>query len=297
MDVRIRQCADYLEQRLSANLPLAEAKLRQLTSWLTGVGCVAHDIRNGLKWALMAWLRESLRKSYAQLARSLHTWLPLAPTHRGWDLEEQTPLLTCLQLEPELVELAVDLQIRYDSGQLCVATKWEGNPQLLQTATTVLLGVWQFSAWSESRWCTLGGCCRSVLAAMVMGMCSIADHTRTKPGDSQYWVKGFQDLPDDIRQLFVVGAMSSFVCDTCLATVLEDDRIAIQLSKLEPDIMEEVGFVCNLPYSIWQVFSKASGRLAALLRSVAMSGCFTSVGFIQSKLRPLVGLYWVKIRS
>ena len=199
------------------------------------------------------------------------------------DLAEQTQLWACLGLEPQILELAVGLQVRYESGQACVATKWEGNPQLLQTATTVLLGAWQLSAWLESRWCTLGGCCRSVLAAMVMGICSIADHIRAKPGESQYWKKGFRDLSDDIHQLFVVGAMSSFVCDTCLATVLEDDRISIQLSKIEADIWEEVGCVGNVPYAIWEAFSKASGRRAAILRSVALRGCLT-FGWVHQRL-------------
>ena len=73
-----------------------------------------------------------------------------------------------------------------------------------------------------------------------MGICSIVGHTRTKPGESQYLITGFQDLSDDFRQLFVVGAVCNFVCDICLATVLEDDRIATQLSKLEADVVEEV---------------------------------------------------------
>ena len=51
-------------------------------------------------------------------------------------------------------------------------------------------------------------------------------HRRQRTGEARREPaldSGFQGLPDDIRQLFVVGAMCSFVCATCLATVLEDD--------------------------------------------------------------------------
>ena len=69
-----------------------------------------------------------------------------------------------------MLDSLIDLQIRFSGGQLLVAEVYRNEPHIYQQAYAVLLGVWRFETFTDSRWNTLGQASKSLLAAAIVGI-------------------------------------------------------------------------------------------------------------------------------
>lgn len=70
--------------------------------------------------------------------------------------------------EEEWLQLMVQLQVWWQNGALCVASAFERRNDLPELPTGVLLKVWDFAEWSDSRW--LGLARSSWTLALVIAM-------------------------------------------------------------------------------------------------------------------------------
>ena len=158
--------------------------LLNLQEWICATGCALHDSHNALKWALhqqfcnteltkgLYIVVESLRDSYGQLLQYLGNWvvcsLQFVPDESLPPIEDRAILWTALGLDPTLVEaLACQLRLQWKGGRLQVAASCLHLPDVMETVSSALLGVWHFKRFSDSRWITVGCSCRTLVASLL----------------------------------------------------------------------------------------------------------------------------------
>ena len=244
--------------------------LQELLDWCICTGCAAHDTHNGLKWGLQ-WLVkdvagtlqnlhiaiESLRNAYDLLHAYLMPWLVsvLAFGPSSQDPQSAYKMWVALGVDSEDADILADLQVKWDGERLWVAEEHAGNKDLFQKISVCMLSVFKFKKFTDSRWITLGECCRSLVASVSLGMQGLVKHIRDRPQTSDYYIHGFARLDNDALRYAIVAALASNLCDSVLLSMLEDDRLARRVEHIDACMLEEVGWLENLEDIMWERLS------------------------------------------
>ena len=164
---------------------------------------------------------ESLRNSYGQLLQYLGDWvarsLQFVPDENLPPVEDRTILWTALGLDPSLVEvLACQLRLQWKGGWLQLAASCLNLPDVMETISSALLGVWHFMRFSDSRWITVGCSRRTLVASLLTGLESLVAFIREDSASSDYHIAGFARLSPDMKKFCAAASLASFVTDACL---------------------------------------------------------------------------------
>ena len=245
LDRKFRQLHGHVHAQLARDLPAHEAALLELCDWYVATPCGNHDAHNSLKWALHermtddAFLTdvhiviESLRNSYDLLVVHLGNWIITSLSFEDWDFQHQRELWTLLGLEPDRVDEFVALQLRFHGGRLKVDASYRDSPNLLESISTCLLHAWRFRKFTTSRWITVGDSCKTMVIALLTGVESLVRAVRRHPNTSDYYIHGFGRVNEDVKKLMALAAISSYISDGFLLSMLEDDRAPMKLASLE----------------------------------------------------------------
>ena len=158
--------------------------LQEHFTWVTFAGCALHDFHNGYKKGMHGYLRDrqfmaglyggvaSLRDSFSSIITGIGLWLPtvVSFSDSAWAQEEQYRFYNLFGLTPPIVEALMALQLRYDGTHLCIAARFRDHPESAQLVTTLLLALWQFREWTDSRWLSMGKTSRTMAIAMSTGL-------------------------------------------------------------------------------------------------------------------------------
>ena len=172
-----------------------EAHMQWLLSWYTSSGCILHDLQNAVKWSIWRFTEgkaarkcvsacESLRNAYDLLILKVSPWLAQVICFEDWEFQESNILWTMLNIEAEWVDMLVQLQVRYESGFLKVASAFSDREDTPQIIITCLVKLWKFRRFSESRWLTLGDACRALNASEIGGLGALASSIIDDPQSS-----------------------------------------------------------------------------------------------------------------
>ena len=82
-------------------------------------------------------------------------------------------------LSPTLVNLLLDLNLRFLDGRLFIAERFRNDKRRFGLVRAALLGVFKFRTWSDSRWVVLGGASRAYVASLLVGIRSLVEYVRT----------------------------------------------------------------------------------------------------------------------
>ena len=247
------------------------AALRQLQTWHCFTGCSAHDIQNSLKWALAAHTTEallkdihitleSLRNSFALLHGSLPAFLvqrlafdmPPGPTQ---DIMEFWQLLG---VEADVLEEVSVVNPWFSDGLLHVSADLADGEDSLDRISSVVLCLFRWRRFVESRFDTVGPAMRSLAASLSVGLTDLVGHTRANPKCTDFHLHGFARLTETEREYMVIAAACSWVPDAALYLVLEDDRVLRRREELRTTLLEELSYLGSLGASTWR-------RLAQLI--------------------------------
>lgn len=78
-----------------------------------------------------------------------------------------------------------------------------------------------------------------------------------QPHNSRYYTGGFIDNYDaPAAHLISPVAMSSFPADAALASMMEEDRLAVTTDSIGGDIASEVAYVQSLPVEVWDMVAE-----------------------------------------
>eukprot|EP00971_Amphidinium_carterae_P280485 5567994-Amphidinium_carterae.1 len=238
----------------------------------TLVHCCCHDIHNSLRWAHQTVFGDAqlLRSVYVSVA-ALRVGSMYAAEHvLEWLQEVLVPISgescrPCSELEMFWNMLCVDVdvvtvllkyQLYYDNEKLYVHEEVLQEEGAFDEVSMALLSVWKFSAFSESRWVSLGTCCRTVTAAFALGFESVFSWMCERKVLSEYELHGAGKLDSKGREFMWVIGLSSGVADGMLLAALADNRIAAQADELQHSVVEEVIAMQSVPWTLWLMLSQ-----------------------------------------
>jgi hypothetical protein len=273
--------------------------LQELTDWPLGTGCCAHDMQNALKWALASAASaedlqslhivvESLRNSFDILLSRLPAFLSkhLVFVDPPGDTEPVATFWRNLGVEADMVDEVAEVNPWWAEGKLQVSSAVTQDPAGIEQVSHVLLYLCKWRQFSDSRWCTVGACCRSLLWGLCVGLEAWVALARADPTASDYYLHGFSRLTRAIKQYCVVASLSSYMPDTILAEVLADDRILRHASRLQELMVEEMGWVENVESFTWCRLAAASGYRGEVweLRDSVVRSSHVAASFIDGKV-------------
>ena len=137
--------------------------LLELTDWAVGTGCCAHDMQNGLKWALSSVATpediqnlhivvESLRNSFDLLLARLPVFLVkhLAFVDDRADLDVIAGFWRDLGVEAGMVDQVAEVNPWWENGQLQVSSALSGDADAIEKVSHILLYLCKWRQFSES---------------------------------------------------------------------------------------------------------------------------------------------------
>jgi len=255
-----------------------QATMLELTDWIVGVGCSCHDVQNALKWALGStkvqqdrWALCELHIVVESLRNSLHlllTRLPkfliehLAFSEKEYDWDAVASFWRLLGAGPTMVETLADMNPWWEGGKLWVSGALQADPDVVEKVSHALMYLIKWRKFSDSRWCTVGPCCRGLLGSLCVGLEAWVSMVRDDKNASDYYLKGASRLSLNMKHYCIFAAVVSYVPDAVLAELLVDDRLARHGARLQKLVMEEISWVGALDAFIWQRFSAVLGGAA-----------------------------------
>ena len=229
---------------------------------------------------------ESLRNNVAHMHFVLSDWL-----ERVIDFDYGTPAATrcpdlwhLLGVPAHRMELFLEVQPCWANGALRV------NPELLaegkRSAMKKVRQVWalcmSWQKFTESRWCSIGIACRNCMRSITVGVDSLFECVKRRPGSSSYFYHGFARMDAQARAFIAVSALTSIPVESLLANLLSDDRIARRLSELEDLAHTELSFLDRVPIDVWDHLASAAEMPAGSeLRSAVLQGAYASIGHVR----------------
>jgi hypothetical protein len=254
---------------------LGEARaLLHLTDWSVGTGCSLHDTSNSLKWSLKSTaceasdlkdihiVVESLRNSFS----ILHSHLPvLLMSHVAYDSSPDDPdeikeFWQALGVEANMLDDFVEINPWFRNGQLHVSRALEADSGKMETLSALLLYLFKFRAFTDSRWVTMGPSLRTVLASLAVGLEALVRISRADPKTTDYHLHGFDRLNAKHKEYFAVVSIVAWIPDSLQYELLTDERVALRASELQQTVSDEINWVHGLSDFTW-------GRLAELCSS------------------------------
>jgi hypothetical protein len=311
LDRRLRQRSQaFYTEGLGPDLG-DERLMLELTDWSVSTGCVCHDAHNALKWGLsrhtspdelrgLHVVMESLRNSFAILVERLPAFLGefLVFDSSGFDMDEVLGFWRCLGVEADMLEEVAAVNPWWADGRLCVNGALAGDSEAAQKVSHVLLYLFKWRLFTESRWITLGPACRSLLWGLCVGLDHLVAFTRKDPQATDYHLHGYVNLTAPLKKYAILASVASNVPDAVLAELLVDDRVALRAGELRQLMMDELAWAHSIPPFVWaRLASLLDGMEEWELKHQALHACHVAASYLQSKVFSVVGSFPWKLVS
>lgn len=297
-----RHHARSLERRCASSSS-GEATLYRLSSWFVSTQCVNHSSHNSFKAGMrenfaddksmksMWGIIEGLRTCYSTLMCFARSWIAKNLVFLDWDLEHGYTMWTMLCMESEVADKLVALQLRCIGGRIFVSEDFRDDPDVTEKIYEVMVLVFRWRRWTDSRWLSVGDSARSLLSSILLGIEALVGYAIAS-GHSTYYLACAKSISDDVKRLAVKSSMVSFVADAVLGVLLTDDRLPVVHKSIEQEIASEVHFVLDFPTDVWCFIADATGLRFLALRSDAMSGTLVAAAALQSHFAIAHELPW-----
>lgn len=287
---------------------------KRLLDWRLGTGCAMHDAQNGLKWALAPYVEsgdtirdlhiaiESLRNSVYTLTSHMPAFLreAVAFDPEPYDRDEVYEFWTAVGVGADTVHALVELNPWYAGGRLWVAACWETREDLQEVLTGIWIYLLRLRKFTESRWCTAGPSCRALLGCLAVGLEHLVSSARKDPNTSDFYISGFSRLSPHVKMYIVRASFVSYVPDSFLQELMEDDRVVRRLDTFETTMVEELTWLDNLKPNTWARIASVAGPGACphKLRSEIMHDGQVACSFISNRVLTVArGFPWCLARG
>ena len=307
LERRVKQLHMHVAKQLAVSDASIDGKFLYLTNWIFASGCCNHDAHNALKWAManqepspdclksLFIVMESLRNGYHLVAARLATWIPNRLVFRAVEHACLPELWCVLGIEPEWCQRLVDLGLWYDSvdDKLYVSPDYANDPEVLEVVSSILLHIWRFRRFTESRWISLGDSSRTLVASLMVGLGSVVTEILDDPACSNYHIGGFQHLSSDLTRFATLTSLVAYPSDAALQLLLKDDRVAQNVEGFKATISSEIEFVSSISAEVWELLAGVSDCSSGALRSDAIDGVHVIGGFMTYRIfKHLYAMPW-----
>lgn len=300
-----RQLMAAYHHSQSAECSEGDALWNELTHWFCSARCALHIAHCGLKRGVLqftedrmllkrCWVTlESLRPSFVQLVRNLEAWVRARLVFEDRCMPHQPELLRALGVDTELADRMVELQMCWDphGGKLIVGFQHSASATIVADVCAVIQATWRFRAFSESRWIGLGPSARALTLATLYGLEDLVSFVLKVPGESKYYIQGFSQYDSQVKRCMSVIGMSSYLADSVLAILLEDDRLCMVIGSIEEEIETELAWVSSVGAEVWQAIAVGM-RFDGNLGDECISSALASAGYISEGFRYIKQYPW-----
>ena len=256
-------------------------------SWVVVGGCALHDCHNSLHWGLrsvfgtatvdytksMHTVVEALRNGHSLLHCHLSAFVIQTTTldDTMHDCYEVSQFWVNLGVEPGVAEILGNLNPRWVDGQLRISTRLSQPDHLHEQICYCLAAVACFKSFTDSRWLTIGDCCRSLLCSSLLGLDAWVALVRSDPSSSDFYLHGFDQYTQILRKYICIAAVAAHIPDAVLGELLQDDRVALHHDHIIDEMNAEVTWLQQLPHCSGPGCHRMSG--AAVLVSFSTMPC------------------------
>ena len=189
-------------------------------------------------------------------------------------------------MEADKLDLVSEVNPWWQDNQLQVSSALCRDADAIEKISHTLLYLCKWRQLSESRWCTVGPCCRTLLWGLRVGLEAWVGMVRADPSTSDFYLHGFSKLSHGIKQYCVVASIASFVPDAVLTEVLVDDRLLRNASRLQGLMSDEVEWVEHIGSFTWVRLGAASGYVGEVceLRNSVVHCSHAAAALIQDSV-------------
>lgn len=264
----------FYDMQDDATDPAAAA--RRAKDWVVGLRCVLHCTSSAVKWGFSSFSSEQILddlhlsiKSLNNTSEALHSAVPeFVLRYVGYQdapqgQDDRRQLWTCLGVPAPLLDWILRVDPRWDpaSSKLWVSSQLDGaagGPELIQD---VVLWCLRWMNFVDTRWAGIGPSARQLLLSLCVGVEQLVKlvDANAKGNDRYYLSAAKTRLSPAVKKLAAVAALSSYPLEGMCLALLEDDRFLLHAQALWCDAGEEVGWVSDLPVSVYEALSVIVG--------------------------------------
>eukprot|EP00971_Amphidinium_carterae_P066572 1318329-Amphidinium_carterae.1 len=151
------------------------------------------------------------------------------------------------------------MRLQWKEGKLLVLDTFYSEEGASEVLTEALLDLWRFPAFNAGRWCSVGPSTRGLVRTLLSGGGEIIHWMRSKGHLSDYYGGGFDKLDVDLQQKVLVACLSSFLSESFLSHVLEDNRLARNLEEVLGTVIDEYSFLASISHEVMSILAATAG--------------------------------------
>ena len=286
----------------------------EVLDWFVGTACCYHDFHGGYRWAMMQHssaeiLRslfigiESVRNSFAMISKQVPLFIMrfLTYTDDTDDYSDVVGFWSRMGIPADHLDMIAAANPRWDGSALLVSSSVRSRPDPVGMVQGIILYIFKFQKFSESRWLQTGVSSRGVVAAISVWLLQVMRMVRADPHNTDYHAHGIQELTVPVKKHACIASLVTFVCETAMAMVLQEERLLRIADELEESIQQEVEFLVATSAYTWNRLSAVIGDpsyTTADLMSDCLLGGHVSAAFIARRvLSELKGYPWALARG
>lgn len=299
MQKRLHQrTALYYEVAAAGGPKEGEVALAELLDWVVVTPCANHNVQNSLKWGMLSVATdpellshlhiaiESVRNGFDLLYQRLGAFVAGSLTFvaNTDDPQKVYAFWVNLGVDSETADTLADLNLWWHMGRLQVDERRVSDPDLAEKVIGAMLSVFRFKKFTDSRWLTIGDSCRSLTAALHLGLAGLVHAARADPDTSDFYLHGFARLATDTERWAALASLAACAPDAALAEMLEDDRLALSIQSICKAMNDEILWLGRIDGFTWErLASRLQGHIAQELRSDALRVAHVACAFFQRR--------------
>ena len=278
----------------------------------TFVHCSAHDCHNALKWSQHARHSDNefmtsafvalaaLKGSIAGCVAVMGAWLREVVVFKAAEALPSSDLCdmlwTTLGMHSQTMDFLVACRLRWTGSELQIWNVMSVNEDFLQNLSASLLDSWHFAAFTASRWCSLGPSARSYIIGSLTGYDSLCQYAISSGHLGDCEKNGLARLNNALlRRFLTVSGLCAFLPESCLASILEDPRVAKHQVHLWEDVRQEHGHLQTLPTEFWKALHLSAPDVSWLqLQDEVLQSSSIAMAFLQHRIfRTSMSMPWI----
>ena len=264
--LRARQAAYYHPEH--GMVSEEDAGYKALQDMWFSTPCAAHAAQNSIQWSLPSLCSpqvlqnlhvaiESLRNSFSLLREHLWTFLQRHVAFRGTphDEDEARCLWAALGVDASMLPTFAEVHPVWEGDRLMIGSSLVENHNATALVSDVILYLFRWRKFTESRFTSLGVACRSLLASLVAGLPALVQLTRDDPHATDFHLQGFGKLDQQTRHACVVIALCTWPAESLMYELLDDDRLGRRSKELWEQCVEETKYLMGIGHEVWHTLA------------------------------------------
>jgi hypothetical protein len=158
---------------------------------------------------------EALRNSFGSLHEHLGRFVVshLRFDAEPGDVEEAASLWRFLSGDADQIETLAEMNIHWSDGRLHVGSHYAETADFHSKVTGLISFFMTWRKATDTRWASIGECCRRLLATLVISVDGLLAGTMGDEQVCKYHLNGYSRLSSDVRRFCIVACSVPYAVD------------------------------------------------------------------------------------